>query len=333
MSRRRQLSVADHVSGVLGGDRSVLARTITLVESTHPDHRRKAQEVLEALLPHTGNSLRVGISGVPGVGKSSFIEALGTRLLARGHRLAVLAVDPSSTVTGGSILGDKTRMQRLATEPAAYVRPSPTAGSLGGVHRKTRETLLVCEAAGFDLVFVETVGVGQSEVAVAGLVDTFLLLLLAGAGDELQGIKKGILEVADVLAIHKADGDNELPAQRAASQLRGALALLRHGEPWAPPVLTASSVTGEGLDEVWERVEAHADDQRQRGAFDERRSRQRLAWMWAVLEDELERRVHAAPGVVARLPSLREAVLAGERSPTAAALELLEAAAPHLAGR
>src|SRR5438477_7268642 len=241
---------------VRAGNRRALAKAITLVESTRADHQRAAQRLLEVLLPETGRATRVGISGVPGVGKSTFIEAFGLFLIGRGKRVAVLAVDPSSARSGGSILGDKTRMPRLSAAPEAFIRPSPSTGSLGGVTRRTREALLVCEAAGYDAVLVETVGVGQSEFAVASMVDFFLVLMLAGAGDELQGIKKGILELADALAINKADGENVRPAEQAAAQYRSALRLFSHAtQLWDPPVVTVSALEGRGMDQVWSIIE------------------------------------------------------------------------------
>lgn len=326
MSRRRQLSVADHVQGVLDGDRAILGRTITLVESNNPEHRAMAQQVLVQLTPHAGGARRIGVSGVPGVGKSTFIEAMGCRLVDEGRRVAVLAVDPTSTLRGGSILGDKTRMGRLSIDPAAFVRPSPTGGTLGGVHRKTRESLLVCEAAGFDVVIVETVGVGQSEVSVAAMVDVFLVLLLAGAGDELQGIKKGILEVADVLAVNKADGDNVLPARRAAAEVRGALRFVHGPSPhWSVPVLTCSSTTGEGLDAVWQALEDHHSTQLEHGEVEGRRQKQRLGWMWALVEEELIHRLRTSEAVQAVAPALERGVLDGQTTPTLAALEILSA--------
>jgi LAO/AO transport system kinase len=248
--RRRELSTHDYVAGVRAGDRTVLSRAITLVESAKPEHRARAQAVLLELLPSTGRARRVGVTGVPGVGKSTFVDALGTLLTGRGRKVAVLAVDPSSARTGGSVLGDKTRMARLAADPAAYVRPSPTGGTLGGVARATRETMLLCEAAGFDAVLVETVGVGQSETVVAGMVDFFLALMLPGAGDELQGIKKGLLEVADLIAVNKADGDDLLRARQAVRHYRDALRIVEPGSPgWRPPVLAVSALTGAGLPE------------------------------------------------------------------------------------
>ncbi len=322
--RRQKLSRRDYVQGVLSGDRALLGRAITLVESNLPAHQDLAQQVLQDLLPHTGRAHRVGITGVPGVGKSTFIEGLGSRLLLEGHRLAVLAIDPSSGRTGGSILGDKTRMVSLSSDARCFVRPSPTEGSLGGVHRKTRETILVCEAAGFDTVFVETVGVGQSEVAVASMVDTFLVLMLAGAGDALQGIKRGILELAEVLVIHKADGDNTVPAARAQREYAGALHYLHPTSPsWTTPVLTASSMTGEGIAEVWTALQDHRRTLDGTGELAERRKTQRQRWMWAMVESELTRHMRQSPAVRARAPGLEAAVAAGQITAVMAARELL----------
>jgi LAO/AO transport system kinase len=323
---RRQLTIDDYVAGIRGRDRAVLAQAITLVESNHPDHRRQAQELLGRLLPWTGGAHRVGISGVPGVGKSSFIEALGCRLIDQGRRVAVLAVDPSSSVSRGSILGDKTRMERLAARDQAFIRPSPTGGSLGGVARKTRETILVCEAAGFDVVLVETVGVGQSEAAVAGMVDCFLVLMLAGAGDELQGIKRGILELADLVAVNKADGANLAEARRARAELEVALRILRPArtdEPWAPRVVTASGLTGAGLDELWAIVSEHRELLARTGALEEKRRRQRLDWLWSLVDEGLRSAVREHPDVAATLPSLEAEVLEGRTSPTLAAERIL----------
>lgn len=303
----------------------MLARTITLVESTRPAHRKKAQDVLNALLPHTGKAYRIGLSGVPGVGKSTFLEAFGMRLIEQGHRVAVLAVDPSSSVSGGSILGDKTRMVRLASHPSAFVRPSPTKGTLGGVHQRTRETMLVCEAFGFDTILVETVGVGQSEITVSEMVDVFLVLLLSGAGDELQGIKKGILEVADILAVNKADGDNAPKAARAARDIKNALHFVRSVNPWwSPPVLTCSGLTGEGLAEVEQALERYRSDATREGAFSKRRDAQRLRWMWALIEQGLVARLRADPEIEIRLQKMKEDVLSGLRTPTSAAMKILD---------
>lgn len=324
-AKRRQLSVDEHVHGVLNGDRIVLARTITLVESSNPEHRLKAREVLDRLAPHTGRGYRVGITGVPGVGKSTFIEALGMQLVEAGKNVAVLAVDPSSQVSGGSILGDKTRMARLATEPRAMVRPSPCGGWVGGVARGTREAMLVCEAGGFDVILVETVGVGQSETQVASMVDCFLLLMLAGAGDELQGIKRGIMELVDVMAINKADGENRLRAQQARSEYLAALRMLPPATAdWKTPVLACSSVAGEGVAEIWRAVEQHREHLDDRGLLDEKRRRQDLYWMTQTLEQLVRDRFYARPNVAEALPGVREDVLAGRISPTGAAERLLE---------
>ncbi|MCO1658710.1 methylmalonyl Co-A mutase-associated GTPase MeaB [Pseudonocardia humida] len=325
----RKVDVAALAKGVLDGSRSLLARAITLVESHHPEHRRAAQELLMELLPAAGGAHRVGISGVPGVGKSTFIEALGTRLTGAGHRVAVLAVDPSSTRTRGSILGDKTRMTALSTDPDAFVRPSPSAGTLGGVARATRETIVLMEAAGYDVVLVETVGVGQSEIAVAAMVDTFLLLTIARTGDQLQGIKKGILEIADVVAVNKADGEHEGDARSAAADLASALRMMAPaGESaaidWRPPVLPCSSRTGAGLDEVWEAVERHRAALDQHGELAGKRATQQVDWMWAMVRDRLLDRLQSDPGVREVLPRLEREVRAGERTPTLAAQDILD---------
>ena len=322
----RVIDVAEYTKGVLDGDRGVLARAITLVESTRADHRAKAQELLIELLPKSGGAIRVGITGVPGVGKSTFIDALGTTLTEQGHRVAVLAVDPSSTRTGGSILGDKTRMQRLSVNQDAFIRPSPTSGTLGGVAQATRETIVLVEAAGFDVVLVETVGVGQSEVAVANMTDCSLFLTLARTGDQLQGIKKGILELADVIAVNKADGDHELDARKAARELAGALKLLRPPDAlWHPPVLTCSGLTGAGLDELWSRVLEHRRTLEEAGELDERRRRQQVEWTWMMVHDELWRQVRESTAVRSLAPSLEEKVRLGELTATLAAEQILKA--------
>ncbi|MBM4362160.1 MAG: methylmalonyl Co-A mutase-associated GTPase MeaB, partial [Deltaproteobacteria bacterium] len=294
-------TLAELGEGVLRGDRRALAKAITLVESSRPDHQERAQLLLEQLLPHTGRALRVGITGVPGVGKSTFIEAFGMHLVEQGHRVAVLAVDPSSTVSGGSILGDKTRMERLSASEQAFIRPSPSRGALGGVAAHTREAMLLCEAAGHGVVLVETVGVGQSEYVVASMVDTFLVLMLPGAGDELQGIKRGILELADALLINKADGEGVVAADRARADYRAALALFRGGEPWVPPVLTVSSREGRGMAETWDVVRRHRTALEEGGGLASKRRAQWTRWFWALLEEGLRARLLARPSVAARV--------------------------------
>ncbi|MFE7603045.1 methylmalonyl Co-A mutase-associated GTPase MeaB [Streptomyces sp. NPDC057494] len=315
-----------YVKGVLDGKRAVIARAITLVESTRPQHRALAQELLTELLPHSGKAVRIGISGVPGVGKSTFIDAFGTMLTGLGHRVAVLAVDPSSTRTGGSILGDKTRMERLAVDPAAFVRPSPSAGTLGGVAKATRESMVVMEAAGYDVVLVETVGVGQSETAVANMVDSFLLLTLARTGDQLQGIKKGVLELADVVAVNKADGPHEHDARAAARELAGALRLMHGADAvWAPPVLSCSARESAGLDEVWERLRQHRALLDSTGRLTAKRQDQQVDWTWSMVRDELLRRLSADPAVQDLTPALERRVRDGELTATLAAEEILRA--------
>jgi LAO/AO transport system kinase len=317
--------VAALAEGVLAADRRSVSRAITLVESRRADHREQAQELLVELLPHAGGARRVGISGVPGVGKSTFVDELGIRLTAEGSRVAVLAVDPSSARSGGSILGDKTRMSRLAADPHAFIRPSPTAGTLGGVAQATRESMVVVEAAGYDVVLVETVGVGQSEVAVAEMVDSFLFLTLARTGDSLQGIKRGILEIADVIAVNKADGPGAEDARRAARELSQAIRLLRgRGTGWDVPVLTCSGLTGEGLGEVWDRLVEHQERMRASGAFDERRRTQQVRWTRQLVRDGLESALRTHPGVRAAAPELERQVLAGELTPALAARQLLD---------
>ncbi len=324
--RRRLLTVDEYVAGVRSGDRSILARAITLIESNAPAHMALAQEVLRALLPYTGGALRVGITGVPGVGKSTFIEALGTMLCERGHRTAVLAVDPSSSISRGSILGDKTRMERLSRHPNAYIRPSPTGGSLGGVARKSRETLLLCEAAGFDIVLVETVGVGQSEIAVRGMVDFFLLLMLAGAGDELQGIKKGIIELADALLITKADGDNRARALAAQAEYTHALRYLTPAtEGWRPRAYICSAQTGEGIAEIWREIERFRDETTASGVFAARRREQARDWVYTLIEDHLRSRFFGHPVVQERLPAIEQAVVEGTLPVTTAVQTLIQA--------
>ncbi len=311
-------------AAVRAGDRRALAKAITLVESTRADHQQQAQRLLELLLPATGGATRIGISGVPGVGKSTFIEAFGLYLIGFGKRVAVLAVDPSSARSGGSILGDKTRMAQLAVAPEAFIRPSPAAGSLGGVARRTREAMLVCEAAGYDVVLVETVGVGQSEYAVASMVDFFLVLMLAGAGDELQGMKKGILELADALAINKADGDNLGRATRAAAEYQSALHLFRpQSAHWSPPVLTVSALEARGMDEVWRVVDAHRGALGAAGELEAKRRAQLHQWLWAMIDDGLKQHFLGRPDVARLLPDIERAVDAAEVTPTEGARRLL----------
>jgi LAO/AO transport system kinase len=313
-----------YVEGVLAGNRRILAKTITLVESTRPEHQDLAMAVLDRLIPHTGKAVRLGITGVPGVGKSTFIEAFGMQRIAGGHRLAVLAVDPSSSRSGGSILADKTRMERLSTERNAFIRPSPSGGTLGGVTRKTRETMLVCEAAGFDLIIVETVGVGQSETAVASMVDFFLVLMIAGAGDELQGIKKGVLELADAVVINKAAGDNRQPAELARCQYENALHLLMPASAcWRVPVMTCSAKTGEGLEAVWEKVCEHRERMTASRELEAKRRNQALAWMWSLIEDGLRKRFQRNPEVGRLLPVIEREVAAGRLEATRGADRLL----------
>ncbi|MFE0133893.1 methylmalonyl Co-A mutase-associated GTPase MeaB [Streptomyces sp. NPDC059037] len=320
------IDIDTYVKGVLDGKRAQIARAITLVESTRPQHRSLAQELLTQLLPHSGRARRIGISGVPGVGKSTFIDALGTMLTGLGHRVAVLAVDPSSTRTGGSILGDKTRMERLAVDPAAFVRPSPTAGTLGGVAKATRESIVVMEAAGYDVVLVETVGVGQSETAVANMVDSFLLLSLARTGDQLQGIKKGVLELADVLAINKADGPHERDARSAARELAGALRLMHPADAaWTPPVLSCSARESSGLDEVWDRLEQHRTLLDSTGRLSAKRRDQQVDWTWTMVQDELLDRLRAHTEVRLLAPGLEQGVREGTLTATSAAERILEA--------
>lgn len=317
----------DYVNGVLSGDRTVLARTITLIESNAPRHAALAEEVVHQLLPHSGNSIRVGITGVPGVGKSTFIESLGCMLCKRGKRVAVLAVDPSSSLTRGSILGDKTRMELLSREPNCFIRPSPSSGTLGGVARKSRETILACEAAGFDVLLVETVGVGQSETTVRSMVDFFLVLMLAGAGDELQGIKKGIIELADALLITKADGDNKARAETARVEFTRALHYLTPPtRGWRPEVLACSIVEERGIAEAWELVERFRDTGATAGFFAERRRTQALDWLREMLEQELWRAFLHNPSVTNAWPQVEQDVLDGKLSAAAAVQHLLDTA-------
>ncbi|WP_133271875.1 methylmalonyl Co-A mutase-associated GTPase MeaB [Hymenobacter radiodurans] len=322
----KRFTVDEYVAGIQAGNRVVLSRAITLAESTLATDQQLAQQVLDAVMPQAGHSIRVGITGVPGVGKSTFIEALGLYLVNKlGKKLAVLAVDPTSQRSGGSILGDKTRMSELAAHSAAYIRPSPAGSSLGGVTRSTRAAMLLCEAAGHDVVFVETVGVGQSETAVHGMVDFFLLLMLAGAGDELQGIKKGIMEMADAVTITKADAGNELAARRARREYQNALHLFpKATSGWAPVVTTSSALTGAGVAEVWEIIEQYQTQMQASGYFQQRRQEQNLHWLHEAIRQELEERFYANPRVQKHLAEVREQVMGGKKSPFGAAAELLE---------
>jgi LAO/AO transport system kinase len=320
------LTPDDYVDGVLAGDRAMLARTITLIESVQKDIDPKAREVLSRLLPHTGQAQRVGITGVPGVGKSTLIETLGTQLIEDGHRVAVLAVDPSSSVSGGSILGDKSRMPTLSNNPEAFIRPSPNALTPGGVGRRTREIQLLCEAAGYDIVLVETVGVGQSEIMVAEMVDTFVALMLPGAGDELQGIKKGVLELADVIVVNKADGDTRARAHSAKREYDAALRYLRHRTAnWKPQVQLISALTGAGIRELWQQIERHFQFLKESGELEERRKWQRQRWMWSLIEERLVETFREHPDVRSRLPAVEKGVLEGKVPATQAVQDLLEA--------
>ena len=325
MATEKADGVDELAAAVRRRDRAALPRAITLVESTRPDHREQAQQLLLALMPDAGSAHHVGITGVPGVGKSTTIEALGMYLIDRGHRVAVLAVDPSSTRTGGSILGDKTRMPRLAAHADAYIRPSPTSGTLGGVAKATRETIVLLEAAGFDVILVETVGVGQSEVAVANMVDTFVFLTLARTGDQLQGIKKGVLELADIVVVNKADGEHVREARKAARDLSGAIRLIYPRETlWRPPVLTMSALEGTGLEELWETVERHQKVLSEAGEFEARRRAQQVDWTWQMVRDTVLDRMLSNPAVRKARAEVERQVLAGELTPAMAAQQILK---------
>jgi len=322
--RRRRLTVDEYVAGVRAGDRNVLGQAITLVESNSQSHFDMGQEVLRQLIPHTGNSIRIGITGVPGAGKSTFIEALGLHLCERGHKVAVLAVDPSSTVTRGSILGDKTRMELLSRDLRAFIRPSPSSGTLGGVTRKSRETILVCEAAGFDVILVETVGVGQSETTVRSMVDFFLLLMIAGAGDELQGIKKGIMELADALLVNKADGDNKIRAKAAKADYNRALHYLAPAtEGWRTQAYTCSAINGDGIDAIWKVIGDFRQLVTASGAFGKRRQRQTLDWVYSMVEEHLRASFFNHAGVGGIRSAVEAGVIAGHIPPTVAAQQLI----------
>src|SRR5215470_16226467 len=324
-SRRRAATpdLADLARGIRARERAVIARAITLVESRRADHEKAARRLVQELLPLTGKAIRVGITGAPGVGKSTTIDVLGTFLTAQGHQVAVLAVDPSSARSGGSILADKTRMPRLASDANAFVRPSPASGTLGGVAAKTRESMLICEAAGYDVVLVETIGTGQSETIVADMTDFFLVLMLPGAGDELQGLKKGVIEIADMLAINKADGDNIGRAKAAAAEYRAALHILNPRSPtWTPPVIIYSALTGAGLAELWQHILDHRDKLTASGEIASHRRAQQVKWMWTMFEDRLRGRLKSDPAIKARLPQIEAAVAAGRLSPALAVDEI-----------
>jgi len=322
---RRKIDVSAYAEGVLAGDRALLARAITLVESNAPHHLQSAQDLLQHLLPHTGNSMRVGITGVPGAGKSTFIDTFGSYLTEQGYRVAVLAIDPSSSVTGGSILGDKTRMENLSRDENAFIRPSPTGGMLGGVARKTRESMLVCEAAGYDVILVETVGTGQSEITVRSMVDFFLLILITGAGDELQGIKKGVIEIADALLINKADGDNKIPAQAARSEYNRVLHFLTSAtEGWTTRAHTASALTGDGIENIWNVIQAFEEKTMSSGIFEQRRQSQLREWLHTVVETQLIDFFFRHPAIQSALPDIEESVASGEMPATAGAQALLK---------
>ena len=323
--KRRQMTTDEYVDGILAGNITILAQAITLIESNNPTHYAQAQEIIERCLPHSGKSVRIGITGVPGAGKSSFIEAVGNMVTSYKHKLAVLAIDPSSERSGGSILGDKTRMETICHNPDIFVRPSPSAGSLGGVARKTRETIVLCEAAGFDVIFIETVGVGQSETAVHSMVDMFMMLQISGAGDELQGIKRGIMEMADMMVITKADGENVTKAELAKAQYQGALHLFPLAESgWRPQVYTCSSLEGTGLEEVWQGVEQYLQHIELNGYFTSNRNRQNKYWMYETINETLKSSFYNNPEIQERMADVEQRVLDAKLSSFIAAKELLD---------
>jgi LAO/AO transport system kinase len=323
---RRKLTLDDYERGILAGDRMILSRGITLIESNAPRHFDPAQELVQRILPNTGNAIRVGITGVPGVGKSTFIETLGCSLCEKGHKVAVLAVDPSSSVSGGSILGDKTRMEKLTREPKAFIRPSPSSGTLGGVTRKSRETLLLCEAAGYDVILVETVGVGQSETTVRSMVDFFMVLVLTGAGDDLQGIKKGIIELADAIVVNKADGDNRRKALVTRADYEQILHYLRPAtEGWTTGAYAFSALTGDGIDDLWKLVTKFEKAMKESGFFQERRARQALQWMDTMVEEYIHHKISQDPSIAKKRDSIREMVVRGDSPPTVAAKAIIDA--------
>jgi LAO/AO transport system kinase len=322
---RKKLTTDDYIQGILNQERAILGRAITLVESNSNNHREMAQTILNQLTPHTGKSIRVGITGVPGVGKSTFIEALGCLLLEKGHRIAVLAVDPSSSLTGGSILGDKTRMEKLSRNRRCFIRPSPSSGTLGGVAQKTRETMMICEAAGFDVILIETVGVGQSEISVRSMVDFFLLLMLANAGDELQGIKKGIMEMADAILINKADGDNKIRSESAKNEFERALHYLQPSIPgWHAHAYTCSSITGEGIDEIWNVVMSFCHTTKASGVFFEQRKKQALQWFYSLIEAQLKNMFFQHPEVRSILPQMENDISECRCTPYRAVAHVME---------
>jgi len=323
--KKKKLSLQDYLDGISQGNRAVLSQAITLIESTKPRHQELAQQIIEKCLPQTGNSIRIGITGVPGVGKSTFIESLGNMVTEQDHKLAVLAIDPSSTRTQGSILGDKTRMETLANNPAAFIRPSPTAGSLGGVARKTRETIYLCEAAGYDIIFIETVGVGQSETAVHSMVDFFLLLMLAGAGDELQGIKRGIIEMADLIAINKIDSSSQKQVQQAVREYKNALHLYPPTKSgWEPKVTTCSALEQTGIEDIWDTILEYISAAKANGYFEEQRNRQAKYWMYETINNRLQDTFYSDPKIKKELEKIEQKVLDGKMSSFKAAQQLLD---------